>query len=88
MKSDYMRISDTPIHIVASDNPDFKYMVMAYDLKNYIWRNADIYHNTKQSCINIANIVFGDDTNISDKDLNITIDYGTESNTSDTDLIY
>lgn len=82
MKSDYMRINDTPIHIVASDNPDFKYMVMAYDYKQYTWRNADIYALSRTESIDIARVVFGNDTGIlEDKDLNITIDYVSDQDT-------
>lgn len=83
--NDYLRIGNTAIHIVPADNQDYKYMTLVYDLKTYSWRNADIYANDQITCINIANIIFGDGA-LQDKDLNITIDYGTD--TSDTDLIY
>lgn len=73
----YTRIGDTAIHILPSDRKDSKFMVMAYDPKQYVWRNIEIYEDTEQECIDIANIVFGQDTiTDEDKDVTITVDYG------------
>lgn len=73
---DYKRIGSTAIHIVPSDNSQNKYMTLVYDHKQYMWRNADIYANEMETCIEIAKIVFNNTDTIHDDDLNITIDYG------------
>lgn len=86
---EYIRIGNTPIHITKSDNPDFKYMALAYDYKLYSWRNADIYADTTETIKMIAHIVYGNTDLTQDKELNITIDYqedaGPQTDTSEQD---
>lgn len=73
--SKYMKVKETAIHITASDRPNIKFMAWVYDIKKYMWINADVYADTEQNCIDIIETIFGE-VRQRDDELKITIDYG------------
>lgn len=71
--------------IVDSEDKKYKYSVEKYDKKTSMWIVADIYANTLKECREITKFIFDAKDDDEDNGLHITIDYGDNWGSSESD---